>query len=169
MKGETKLNQAMPGNPGHIEYIENDFMEYDPRWKEPANDWNSTVHDWCDANLANAVNAPVPTPVGTDFTQYHTYGMLWVPASAANGWNGYRQAYFDGMPEQAVCWKGNQTYTAGVFPETNASMGSYLYSEMDHDQFQLILGGPKGGKPYMNVDYVRVYAVDKSSMTVVQP
>jgi hypothetical protein len=167
IKGETKLHQDMPGNPGHTEIIENDFMEYNPSWRQPA-DWNSTMHDWCDANLSNS-NSIIAPPSGTDYTRYHTYGVLWVPASAANGWIGYRQAYFDGIPEQAVCWVGNQTYTAGVFPETVESMGSYLFSLTDHDQFMLILGGTQGGTPSMNVDYVRVYAVDKSSMTVVKP
>jgi hypothetical protein len=167
MKGETKRNQGMPGNPGKTEYIENDFMEYNPTWGSPQ-DWNSTMHDWGSdgQNLSNA-NATITPPVGTDYTKYHTYGMLWVPASAENGWNGYRQAYFDGAPEQAVCWIGDQTYKAGIFPATNTSMGSDLFSLMDHDQFQFILGSAQGGTPTMNVDYVRVYGVDSSSMTVV--
>jgi hypothetical protein len=159
----------MTGNPGHKEAIENDFMEYDQvHWGLPRNVWGSTIHDWCDADLAH-FNTLVDCPVGTDFTKYHTFGMLWVPASATNGWHGYHQAYFDGQPQQAICWIGNQTYKAGVFPETFESMGSYLFSEMDHEQFMLILGGPKGGEPNMKVDYVRIYAVDKSSMTVVKP
>jgi hypothetical protein len=169
MKGETKVHNVMAGNPGHKEAIENDFMEYDQvHWGWPPNEWGSTIHDWCDSNLAN-YNTMVACPVDTDFTKYHTYGMLWVPASAENGWHGYHQVYFDGQPQQAICWIGNQTYAAGVFPETSESMGSYLFSEMDNEQFMLILGGPQGGKPSMKVDYVRVYAVSNSSVTVVRP
>ena len=165
MKGETGLNETMPGCPEHKESIENDYMEYNPTWGSTG-DWYSTMHDWCDTNLGNA-NSVITAPVGTDFTQAHTYGMLWVPATAANRWHGYRQAYFDGEPQQAVCWIGNQNYSAGVFPETEASMGSYQYSLMDRDRFEIILGSSQGGIPTMRVSYVRVYAVDSSSVTVV--
>jgi len=168
MKGETGKNKDMPGNPGHVESIENDFMEYNPNWGSSGN-WYSTMHDWGDpgTNIGNS-NSTITPPVGTDYTQYHTYGMLWVPASAANSWIGYRQAYFDGIPQQAVCWKGNQTYS-GAFPMTAYSLGSYAFSLTDKEQFMLILGSSQGGIPTMNVDYVRVYAVNKSSMTIVKP
>jgi hypothetical protein len=168
MKGETKRGDAMPGWPNEIENIENDYMEYNPNWGNPGN-WYSTMHDWGSdgQNVANT-NSVITPAVGTDYTKYHTYGMLWVPASAENGWNGYRQAYFDGVPQQAVCWTGSQTYKAGIFPGTAESMGSYLFSLTDQDKFQLILGSSQGGIPTMNVDYVRVYAVDASSMTVVK-
>jgi hypothetical protein len=168
MKGETKTDLEMRGNPGKIEFVENDFLEYNPVYVGAA-DFISTMHDWgsADQNMVNKNNVVTP-PAGTDYSKYHTYGGLWVPASAENGWNGYRQLFFDGIPEQAVCWVGNQIYSGG-FPATNESMGSYLFSAMDNDKFQFILGGGQGGIPIMNIDYVRVYAVDTSSVTTVLP
>jgi hypothetical protein len=70
-------------------------------------------------------NAVVYPPAGTDYTQWHTYGQLWIPATADNGWHGYRQVYFDGVPQQAICWIGNQT------SETSQPSGSYLFSMCD--------------------------------------
>ena len=166
MKLDTGMHKEMAGNPGKYEYIEDDFMEYNPVWRNGCA-YNSTVHDWhgitggtgatLDVNNGNAV---VPCPVGTDFTQPHTYGVLWVPATAKNGWIGYREAFFDGVPEGAVCYRGNQ---AGTYPPS----GSYAFSLKDHDQFEVILGASHGGTPTMKVDYVHVYAVDPSSVTVV--
>jgi len=34
-------------------------------------------------------------PAGTNFTQFHTYGFLWVPATATT--KGIMSAYFDGQ------------------------------------------------------------------------
>jgi hypothetical protein len=154
-------NYPMPGWPGKWETIENDIMEYNPSWGH-RQQWDSTVHDWSSAEAGNLgnFNSVVYPPAGTNYTQWHTYGQLWVPASAENGWHGYRQVYFDGVPQQAICWMGNQ------ISETSQPSGSYLFGMCDGTpksppQWRnLMLGGAMGGTPNTFIDYVRVYAVD---------
>ena len=165
MKRDTGLNEQMPGNPLDYEEIEDDFMEYNPTWGDGCG-YLSTMHDWCGTiatgtsyNINNDNNL-LPLTLSTDFTQWHTYGSLWVPGTADNGWMGYRQEFFDGVPQAAVCWQGNQV---GTFPP----IGSYLFSLKDQDQFEVILGASQGGTPTMQVDYVHVYAVSPSSVTFV--
>jgi len=171
IKGCTGLNWEMPGNPGHMESIEDDFMEFDPHWETGTNGYYSTLHDAYNTlpevpgtrqQISNANSKLFLTMGGIDFTQWHTYGVLWAPATAANGWIGYRQAFFDGVPQVANYWKGNQT---GTYPPS----GSYLFSLINTDQFDLILGSSQGGTVTMNVDYVRVYAVDSASSVTVVP
>lgn len=165
IKGCTKLNRQMPGNPAYHECIEDDFMEYNPKWGTGCG-YSSTMHDWhgelsgtSTGNLTNS-NATLPVTTGTDFTQWHTYGVVWVPGTAANGWIGYRQAFFDGVAQAAVCWKAGQV---GTYPPS----GSYLFSLLQQDKFDLILGSCQGGTPTMLIDYVRIYAVDAAgSLTV---
>jgi len=87
--------------------------------------------------------------------------------TAANGWNGYRQAYFDGKSQGAVCWIGNSGWNMGT-------LGSYLFSLADQTVSNLILGNTSsgGGQFATNpliVDYVRVYAADASSLIVTEP
>ncbi len=162
-------NMPMPGWPGKWETIENDIMEYNPSWGHPQQ-FDSTVHDWSSSPKGNigSFNSLVYPPAGTDYTQWHTFGQLWIPASAENGWHGYRQVYFDGVPQQAICWIGNQ------ISETSQPSGSYLFSMCDGTPQSpplwrnLMLGGAMGGTPNTVFDYVRVYAVDpKASVKVV--
>ena len=166
---ESGVGDAMPGNSGHTEGVENDILEYNPSsgfWG--SDDYASTLHDWTDGsgNLDNSNNALICPTVGTDFTAYHKYGMLWVPASSSNSYCGYRQCFFDGQPMAAAMWIGNQDYTAGVFPPTVASMGSYMFSDMDHHPLDLILSaGP--GSPTVSIQYVHIYAASSSSEDVV--
>jgi hypothetical protein len=163
-------NMPMPGWPGKWEAIENDIMEYNPSWGHPQQ-FDSTVHDWSSGaesgNIGN-FNSVVYTPAGTDYTQWHTYGQLWIPASAENGWHGYRQVYFDGVPQQALCWIGNQ------ISQTSQPSGNYLFSMCDGTPKSpplwrnLMIGGAMGGTPNTFFDYVRVYAIDpKASVKVV--
>ncbi len=163
-------NVPMPGWQGKWETIENDIMEYNPSWGHP-HQFDSTIHDWSSGaesgNIGN-FNAVVYPPAGTDYTQWHTYGQLWIPASADNGWHGYRQVYFDGVPQQAICWIGNQ------ISDTSQPAGSYLFGMCDGTpksppQWRnLMIGGAMGGTPNTYFDYVRVYAIDaKASVKVV--
>ena len=74
-----------------------------------------TIHDWY-AGGGQQQNSPNyhPFPSGTDVTQYHTYGVLWVP--------GYVTWYFD-----------NQKM--GSAP---------TYSIFDQQNYYLILGSQEG-------------------------
>ena len=145
LKPETGYNEQMPGKPLDYEFIEDDFMEYNPTWGN-GNAFGSAIHDFSGTFASGPSydtynsNFSLPVPVGTDYTKWHKYGLLWVPASAANGWIGYRQAFFDGVAQDALCWQGNQV---GTFPPS----GSYLFSLKDKDQFDVIFGGPTGAYP----------------------
>src|SRR6516162_7640574 len=152
----------MPGWPGKWETIENDIMEYNPSCGHPRQ-FDSTIHDWSSGSESGNIgnfNSVVYTPAGTDYTQWHTYGQLWIPASAENRWHGYRQVYFDGVPQQAICWIGNQ------ISETSQPSGSYLFSMCDGTPKSpalwrnLMLGGAMSGTPNTFFDYVRVYAIE---------
>ena len=163
-------NVPMPGWPGKWETIENDIMEYNPSWGHPRQ-FDSTIHDWSSGSESGNIgnfNSVVYTPAGTDYTQWHTYGQLWIPASAENRWHGYRQVYFDGVPQQAICWLGNQ------ISETSQPSGSYLFSMCDGTPKSpalwrnLMLGGAMSGTPNTFFDYVRVYAIEpKASLKTV--
>jgi hypothetical protein len=162
---ENKKDREMPGHPGHVEMIENDIVEMNPQWGGVNGQHISGLGDWLDHGAIGDVCTQYP-PVGTDYGQYHTYGCLLVPATAANGWIGYRTIYFDRVPMIGTCWSGNQQYQ-GVFPETKESMGSYRFSRIDHSWQVLILGAGQGGVSSMDVDYVHVYGVNESSVRVV--
>lgn len=168
IKQLTTLNTGMLGNPGVDEFLEDDIMEYNPTWfGGDTNEYQYTIHDWI-SDLADGQFATGFTEAETiNPGDYHAYGMLYVPASASNGWLGYAQAYLDGLPGDKVTWTGNQTYS-GVLPPTALSiaLNGYLFSEMDRDQFMLILGSSTQGTPTMSVHYVRVYAINPGASLI---
>jgi hypothetical protein len=93
--------------PGYEQFIEADFFEYDIDGPNLGlNYYGANLHDWygvynqtcpghpfCDSwrDYSDVKTAVSPT---TDFTQYHTYGFLWLPASDSKA--GQVQFYFDG-------------------------------------------------------------------------
>jgi hypothetical protein len=167
---ETGIGNGMLGWPGVTEACEPDIMEYNPTWfSGSTQEYLFTLHDWMsavpDGGFGQGETEGVPINPG----EYHRYGMLYIPASASNGWNGYAQAYFDGVAGDKIPWVGNQTYS-GPMPPTWASMTAteYLFSEMDRDLFMLILGSSTLGTTTMSVDYVRVYALDPSRSLIQQ-
>ncbi len=91
----------------------------------------------------------------TDFTQYHTYGFLWVPASAAG--EGYAEFYFDRSPVgKKIVW-AKLTNQDGV-PDGQP----WKFGVLDNQHLALILGTVVG-KP-MTVASVNVWqASDKQN------
>jgi hypothetical protein len=95
---------------GYEHFIEVDFMEYDIAYPQKTTDiYNGSIHDWygvwkqtcASSGFCDVMNEPWPThlmstPANTDFSAYHSYGLLWVPATAST--DGYVQYYFDGEP-----------------------------------------------------------------------
>ena len=91
--------EQWPGQePGYAHFAEPDFFEYDIWEFSPHHWYGGAVHDWWGVwkktapdGYGNVSNAPgggtnfgnfqVKTPEGTDFTQYHRFGFLWVPAT----------------------------------------------------------------------------------------
>jgi hypothetical protein len=94
-----------PGQPtGYEHNVEADMFEAD-LFNYPTA-YGVGLHDWygipnktcagglCGVGMVNPSGERVP-PKGTDFRQYHTYGFLWVPATATT--SGSMSAYFDGQ------------------------------------------------------------------------
>jgi hypothetical protein len=112
----TQSEQWKGKSRGYQHFIEADFFEYDmlPS-KLGLNYYGASLHDWygsfktscapqafCDASLPYS-DALTMVPATTDFKQYHRYGFLWVPATAAHG--GYARYYFDGnLVGPAIAW-----------------------------------------------------------------
>lgn len=144
---------------GYEHQIEYDFFEYDYLpYNVPRNVYSSAMHDWygvynvtcsglCEQATVSA-QSKHSTPTTTDFTQYHRYGFLWVPATATT--EGYTRAYFDGEPiGTQVQWTPftNQT------PTPNGQ--SWAFGVMDQQHLVLILG--TGVSEPMTIESVNVW------------
>jgi hypothetical protein len=81
-------------------------------------------------------NFLVQTPLNTDFTQYHSFGFLWVPATTAT--LGYAQYYFDNEPtSDIVTWA---PYTGEAPPP---GLAPWTFGILDSQHLALLLGnGP---------------------------
>ena len=121
---------------GYTHSIETDFFEAEPN-DAGTNLYGGSLHDWygivaetcppgfCQAN-ASYQDGQRAAPAGTDFTQYHSYGFLWVPATATS--NGYAKFYFDGvqigytyqwqlLPSEAIPPPVNQPWEFGILDQ----------------------------------------------------
>ena len=124
---------------GYVNSIEADFMEY----MTGPGSYGIALHNWYGQQSAiQAVNtegsgSPVSLPQGTDTSQPHDYGFLWVPATAAT--KGYAKWYFDHVQVgNTITW--NQ-YNPATPP--SPVDGSSAYSVMDARHLYMILGsGP---------------------------
>lgn len=103
----TPYSDQWPGQAqGYMDNIEADFFEALPDEAGTAA-YGGSLHNWYGIYLVSCAPAqqcapalPYSTgqravPAGTDFSQYHDYGFLWVPATAST--NGYAKFYFDGV------------------------------------------------------------------------
>ncbi len=127
--------------PNYQHFIEVDFFEYDIA--EGGNYYGATMHDWygvynktCPGRSFCSVGraySDVKTPVRGDFTQYHTYGFLWVPATGSS--TGYGQFYFDRTPVgKRVSW----TKIAGQ--DGLPDQQPWQFGILDNHHLVLILG-----------------------------
>jgi hypothetical protein len=131
--------QQWAGQPkGYAHFIEMDFFEYDVWSFSPHNEYGGATHDWygiynetcagkgyCGVSNAGGdgtkfSNFQVETPSSTDFTQYHSFGYMWSPATAAT--QGSATYYFDGKAtKDRITWSqytGSETPTPGMSPWT---------------------------------------------------
>ncbi len=108
--------QNQDGSGGYDDYIEWDLMEYDNA-AQPGTKvgFNANGSNWVDHKGQNALNwgqsnfwpqqfngssGSVPVPPTTDFTQKHTWGFLWVPATGTGQTTttqGYTAIFFDNV------------------------------------------------------------------------
>lgn len=137
----------VPGMPeGYENFIEMDFMEYNIEHDEH-NDhvysgsiinaygiWAKTCSDKPSPQYCSIQN-PYPTKIrqlrpDVDFSQYHAYGALWVPATQVS--DGYIQWFFDDEPVgMKVPWKALSN--PALMPPTPFGVG-------DHQHVVVILG-----------------------------
>lgn len=100
-------------SPGYAHFIEPDFFEYDlPKSILGGKRYGGALHEWygiygrtcvkiyCSVSNVSGVgsrfsNFIINVPPETDFSEYHEYGFLWVPASKDTP--GFAQYYFDGV------------------------------------------------------------------------
>jgi hypothetical protein len=123
------IEQATGTVPSGDPYGELDFMEYYPTGTTGT--YITTVHQWVGNTSEDQNSNNVPTiPATTDFTQFHTYGCLWVPNQI--------EWYFD---NQLVT-------TVPTGPGTD-------FTGIEDDHVVVILGTGKNWP--MDVDFVHVW------------
>jgi hypothetical protein len=158
----TKLqdaNQWRGQAPGYKHGVEADFFEYlFLRNGDPRNAYGAGMHDWygiynvtCRGLCQQPGNAGKRiAPEGTDFTQYHRYGFLWVPATATS--SGYSRFYFDGNPIGP-----DQQWTLFSDQPPPPTQQPWAFGVIDRQHLMLILGTGIG-EP-MTVQSVNVWQV----------
>jgi hypothetical protein len=91
-------------------------------------------------------------PVGTDFTQPHRYGFLWVPATSYT--QRYFQWYFDGLPTSDRVTYNYYNCTNPPSPPSTTAGWPPLYGVLDCQHPELLMG------PGGTSGILRVYSVD---------
>jgi hypothetical protein len=72
-------------------------------------------------------------PAGINFRQFHTYGFLWVPATATT--RGYMDAYFDGHVI------GHRVYWTKYTSQAPTPVGkTWAFGRIDQEHLFFILG-----------------------------
>jgi hypothetical protein len=133
---------------GFLHFAEFDFFEYNVAYTEHTDTiYSGSVHDWygefnktCPRpadNYCQVQNATPTkmrdTPDTFDFSQYHTYGALWVPATDTT--DGYLEWYLDDSPiGQTVSWPKLENQEALAWP------GSHAFGIADQQHMALIFG-----------------------------
>jgi hypothetical protein len=151
--------------PGFNHSVEVDILEYlYLPYNVPRNIYGAAMHDWfgipnttCKGLCVQHMEAQEPkrkTPQGTDFTQYHRFGFLWVPATDTQ--RGYARFYFDGQsvgPDRL--WT---KFTNQPPPPTNQP---WAFGKLDQQHMVLILG--TGPHEPMTVRSVNVWQASASN------
>jgi hypothetical protein len=126
-------------------FIEVDFFEYNLRgYGVPKNYYAATMHDWFGVQKSNCgsgfckksssiADRKIAMPPATDFTKFHTYGFLWLPAIASK--KGLAEFYFDGK-------KMSPSYSWNKLNDGSPSMqdSSNKFNVLDNNHLVLIFG-----------------------------
>jgi hypothetical protein len=135
------------GNP-YDDYFEVDFMEYDfsGGYQFGIGNWYGYPRTQSTSNPTRqngGVAGSLLVPQGTDFSQPHRYGTLWVPATGSGQTTttqGYLQNYFDGVPMgPKYTWDYHDPNAPG-YPAPAPVVGTTAMSGMDFRHLFLILG-----------------------------
>jgi hypothetical protein len=145
---------------GYVHFTETDFFEYNVwtsgnrlfQYRGSVIDWSGI---WNGSNypdsFQNSNNNLITLPVGTDLTQKHAYGFLWVPATSTT--DGYFQWYFDRTPVSARVTYSQYDCAAAPSPPA-ASNSPWLYGVLDCQHPELILNPPQ------STGALTIYSVD---------
>jgi hypothetical protein len=131
--------------PGFRHDIETDFFEALPDDAGSAR-YGGSLHDWygvlnktcapeqaCQVHLRHWMGQRI-VPADTDFSQYHRYGFLWIPATPQR--KGTAQFYFDGVQVGYVYeWESLSTP-----PPPPPPTGQQAFAILDQSHLFLILG-----------------------------
>jgi hypothetical protein len=135
-----------PGQPsGYQHNVEVDFFEAD--YFGSNNTYGVGLHDWwgianqtcsglCGMGMLNPSGGR-QVPAGTNFDVYHTYGVLWVPATATTV--GSYSAYFDGKPIGAT-----RTWTQYTDQAPTPVGKPWLFGRIDQQHMFFILSTGRG-------------------------
>ena len=145
-----------PGQPaGYVHNVELDFFEAD--YPTAPTRYGVGMHDWwgikgitCPPGLCKVSPPPpavTPPPAGTNFQHYHTYGLLWVPATATT--KGFIEAYFDGRKAYTYGWTHFTTQAPTPLGKT------WAFGRLDQQHMFFILGTGVGEA--FNVKSVNVW------------
>ena len=114
--------EALTGQNTMLGQVETDFMEM-----FVGNAYGGALHTWYNQDGSQvATNSPAFTlPAGTDVTQPHKYGFLWVPATGES--QGYADFYFDRqvIPSMHTSWNQYQ-------PGQTAQQNPYAILDTQH-------------------------------------
>ena len=144
------IQQNWPGQPtAYSAYVETDFMENIGIQSSTQQHYFASLHNWygvyqvtcpsgyCDVNnSANAGNEAI-VPLFTDFTGYHRFGFLWIPAT--NTVNGSISFWFD---DEKV--NGPFAFPVSYVKFNNQSpppAAPFTFSILDQQHLVLIWGG----------------------------
>jgi hypothetical protein len=136
LEGIIQTSQWPGQATGYTHSIEADIMEYfEGDFSQPLNNYASNLHDWYgpQASLQNYDVYFTKTEPQIDFDSYHTYAMLWVPATATA--KGTLTFYFDGaqIGQQSYSQFTTQSPPPGVGAPWSFGVidGQHLVIEVD--------------------------------------
>jgi len=146
---------------GYVHNVEADFFEAD--YSNPL-EYGVGAHDWygikgktcpnlCVVSFQNPSGSRT-TPVGTDLRQFHTYGFLWVAATASTP--GSISAYFDG-----VLIGHTRTWTQFTDQAPTPVGQPWAFGRLDQQHMFFILGA--GVNEPMTVKSINVWQTNGSS------
>src|SRR6202034_420246 len=137
-----------------------DFFQYDVNeysYQNGIGNWYGYPPGAATSNPHQSVGGAagsVLVPKGTDFSQYHKYGCLWVPATPST--QGYLKFYFDDVQTGATFyWDYYNPNDPSTYPAAPPVNGSTAMSGMDWRHMLPILG--TGTDQPMTVQSVSVW------------
>jgi len=160
----TQSLSRWPGQAaGFAHFIEVDFFE---TLGTSTTQYQATNHDWggifngttFPQNIANDGNNVISIGAA-DFTQFHTYGTLWVPQNGSTP--GRIQRYFDNVLVQSIFYFGPPglpplpTDGTNTFTPSSVGQAAATYSVLDGQRLALTLFGSSTAP--LQVDWVKVW------------